>query len=149
MQPTRYLAALTLVLLATLMAPASAAPKAEKPAAVRGLSVIHKALEAVTDLSDQQKTDTNAILADAEAQLVALRENAKSEGKQGDEAARKELRQKAQEIITSARNQVVSQLSDTQKKAFREAYKAAREDAASKRAEKGKAESKAGKKDQI
>lgn len=134
MKNRNLIAMLMIALTAMLSVNAFAAPKGEKGGkAVRGLDVISKALEAVTDLSDQQKTDTKAVLADAEAQLVALRDEAKAKP---DQADKKALRQKVQEITLNTRTQIETLLTDAQKPVFRDALKAARADAGQKKKDK-------------
>lgn len=146
MKTPQLIAGLLIVLTAMLTANALAAPKGDNAGRLaRGLDVINTALAAVTDLSDAQKTSTKAILADAEAQIVALRDEAKSKGKDAPQAERQAMRQKVQEIAMAARAEVEAELTDAQKQAFREAFKAARQEAAAKRGEKQPGK---GKKDQ-
>lgn len=137
MKSRPVLACLLMVL--TLGLTAHAAPKGDNAGRLaRGLDVLRTALAAVTDLTEEQATATKAALADAEAQLVAVRDEAKSKGKDMDPAQRQALRQKVQEITLAARTQVEAELTDAQKSTFREALKAARQEAAAKRAERQK-----------
>lgn len=133
----RATAVLLVALTALMSSNAVAGPKGDKPMAVRGLDMITKALEAVTDLSDQQKLDTKAALADAEAQLVAVRDEAKSADK-GDRDARKAAREKAMEIIAGAKTEVEAALNDGQKETFRSTLKSLRQEAAKERGTKQK-----------
>ncbi len=134
MKNHHLIAALMIALTAMLSVNAFAGPKEGKGGnVVRGLDVIHKALEAVTDLSDQQKTDTTAVLADAEAQIVALRDEAKANT---DKADKKALRQKVMEITLNTRTQIETLLTDAQKTVFGDALKAARAEAGQKKKEK-------------
>lgn len=144
----RSIGAMLVALTVVAVASANAGPNGNKPIAARGLDVLAKAMEKVTDLSDQQKQDTKAVLADAEAQLVALRDETKSADK-ADRAARKAAREKAAEIISGAKTQIEEKLSDPQKETFRAALKTLREEAAAKRTDRVKdgTKSKRGKKD--
>ena len=126
--------AIALIVLAMVVGGASAAPeKGQGGKASRGVGIFVSALEKVEALSDEQKVKTSAIIEEARAQLVALRDEAKS---QGDQADRKLNRAKAQEILLSAKAQIEAELTEPQVTAFREAVEAIR--AAAPPREKGK-----------
>ena len=115
---------------------ASAAPKQGKgERLVRGLDPVAKALESVTDLSDEQKTKTATTIAEAQSQLVALRDEAKANK---DKDARKSIRQKIQEIVLNVKTDIKAQLTEPQKTSFREALQTARKAAGERNKQNGK-----------
>ncbi len=136
------LCALTVLLGAMIASNSYAAPKGDNGGPLmRGIDVISTALQSVADLTDAQKQQTKAVLADAEAQLVAVRDEIKAKGgKTADKTDKQAARQKAQEIILNARSQVEAQLTAEQKKTFRDALRKAREEAAPKDRDKRKGE---------
>lgn len=126
-------AALSMLLIA---AATHAAPKkAAGGPAVKALDRLSTALSAVTTLDDAQKERTHQILVDGEAQLQALRQDAKgSKGTGGvtdadAKAARKAGRGQATKIIAKVRADLEAVLNTEQTTQFRQALAAAREQA--------------------
>lgn len=137
MKHSRIVAVLLIALAAMTSSNAFAGPKGDRPMAAKVLDMLSKALESVTDLADSQKEQTKTALAEAEAQLVAVREEAKSIDK-ADPAARKAIREKATEIVANAKTQIETTLNDSQKETFRATLKTLRAEAAQKRSDKQK-----------
>lgn len=137
MKTQPWFVAMVLVLTALFTAGAMAAPKqgaGKGRAGLKLLDVVSGALAKVEGLSEEQKNKTTEIVTEAETQLTALRDEARS---QGEGADRKAIRTKAQEIVNAAKTSIEAELTEEQKASFRTALADARAEAAAEREAKG------------
>ena len=114
-----FAAALTLPAAAALAQPDDGPPKRERPAS-RPASPVERVRDAVKslDLQGQAKTKVDQLLSDAEAEVKAIRDEARGDERQVPQASRREVRVKTRGVMEKLVADVKAELEPRQVEAF-------------------------------